>query len=75
MKLVIASNGLPYLQMRTVGSHSASGREQKGTHGEGVIEKYQIREEKRPIEICFIIVPYRTVYTALYVLHKSAYVC
>ena len=27
---VIASNGVPFLQMRSVGSHSASGREKEG---------------------------------------------
>ena len=27
---VIASNGVPYLQMRSVGSHSASGTDKKG---------------------------------------------
>ena len=27
---VIASNGVPYLKMRSVGSHSASGREKEG---------------------------------------------
>ena len=27
---VIASNGVPFLQMRSVGSHSRSGREKEG---------------------------------------------
>jgi hypothetical protein len=27
---VITSNGVPYLQMRSVGSHSTSGREKEG---------------------------------------------
>ena len=27
---LIASNGVPYLQMRSVGSHSTSGREKEG---------------------------------------------
>ena len=30
MRPVIASNGVPYLQMRSVGSHSTSGREKEG---------------------------------------------
>jgi hypothetical protein len=30
MRLVIASNGVPYLQVRSVGSHSVPGREKEG---------------------------------------------
>ena len=30
---VIASNGVPYFQMRSVGSHSMSGREKEGKDG------------------------------------------
>ena len=33
MEPVIALNGVPYLQMRLVGSHSTSGREKKGKDG------------------------------------------
>ena len=29
-RTVIASNGVPFLQMRAVGSHSTSGREKEG---------------------------------------------
>ena len=30
VRLIIASNGVPYLQMTSVGSHSASEREKEG---------------------------------------------
>ena len=30
VQLVIASNGIPYLKMRSIGSHSTSGREKGG---------------------------------------------
>ena len=34
---VITSNEVPFLQMRSVGSHSTSGREKEGIKGVGVI--------------------------------------
>jgi hypothetical protein len=33
MQPVIASNGVPFLQMKSVGSHSTSGREKEGKEG------------------------------------------
>jgi hypothetical protein len=34
---VIGSNGVPYLQMRPVGSQSMSGREERNDHGSFII--------------------------------------
>ena len=35
---VIASNEVPFLQMRSVGSHISSGREKEGKDGTGIME-------------------------------------
>ena len=44
MKGLCDSNGVSFLQMRSVGSHSTSGRENEGRKGEGRKDK---REKER----------------------------
>ena len=36
VRSVIASNGVPYLQMRSLGSHSTSGKDEEGKKGKDV---------------------------------------
>ena len=44
---VIAANGVPYLQMRSIGSHSTSGREKEGKKERTGKSRSNIRGRKR----------------------------
>ena len=59
---VITSNGVPFLQMRSVGSHSTSGREKEG-----------IKERMRGEET-FCVTWMYSIYTSNYILLKNVYI-
>ena len=57
VRSVIASNGVPFLQMRSVGSHSTSGNEKEGNkEGTGGIDRIPCLMEDmygtRVVQVC-----------------------